>query len=718
MAFINTYQLTFQNNEGNIVTINISDTLSGVGTPVFTNLKTVKAELKVVSDDEDKFSIIKSKRIEFSFLPTSTVKLSTFLSAADDQYLVEAFIGATPIFSGWLVTDATREAFMPVEHKYPVELTASDNLGLLKDIPLTKPDGTNPRGRFRWIDYISWSLRKTGFDFPIKVVYGLLPDNYVSGDNSFDKCYLSAKSFEADINESVDCYEAIQRILKGCFLTQHQNEWWIVRVDELNGTDLRVYSFTYDGTLTGDTTVTLSLNIGKTENIKLINKDAEVMPERPIKYAKPTYKFEFPREIIDNYDFSRGTTWVSPFVVDLSLFIRSYSTLGAFPAQGEFGLVYKATGSGIYYKWSGAAYLPISGAEIPQGFAYVIDDWTLVKQGGGSPSINAYVVKIRQYGDEKERYVLMTSGATQHWLKSNRVPLGRFDKFTFSVDRRLTQNLTGSGISTEFFAQIRLFGEDGTFWTVTNIASGNEVPGNWIQTNSSFSSNSRFITVRYTRNQVDETKWMNGSVDADPVPVNGEIEILLWQNSTGAAAHFSNIQFEYIPYINGSYQKYTGQYNKVSQTVSTKAKREETVLMSDSPKKLFKGAIELKTGGGQYYLAENFYNVNAGTSGELGKAKFGKYQAFEIWNQFNRVVRKMQGSLKGLNTDNPTDMPSLLHQYVLTASSEHTTNKQYMLLSYSQDLDTCKWSGVFAEVYDSVADKLYNSDHEFKYTME
>jgi hypothetical protein len=716
MAYNIIYQLTFKNKENTIVDIYLSDTLSGEGSPVITPLVCTGAQIKIVNDNDDKFSIIKGKRLEFGFLPSASATLTTFLGAEDDRWLVHVYVGGIQILSAFLVTDATKEAFQPIEGKYPILLTASDNLGLLKEIPLTKPDGTNPRGKFKLIEYLSWALKKTGHNLPINIAYNLKPEGFLLADATHDEVYLDAKTFEKGINTSEDCYTVIEKILDGCFITQENNVWWIVRVDEIDGTPYQYYLYDADGVLLGNATTSKSKNIGKIEDIKFIGKDAEVMPERPVKYVEETFKLNLPREMPDNSDFNRGTTWVSPYVVNMSLFIREYALLADFPTTGEFDLTYKATGSGIYYKWTGATYLPISGAEVPQGFAYELDDWTLQRSTGGSPVINAYVTKIKQFGNEIGRYLAFTPGAIQHWVVSSRIDVNRFDKLTFSVDRRFLTNLTGSGLTTEFIAQIRLFGEDGTYWTVTNVAFGSFPANSWVPTNSTFTNDPMYIQKRYVRNDEDETKWSSTGVDTNPIPVSGTIEILLLQHTT-AEHHFANLQLELYMYINDSYQKYDAQINTVSHAINTKQKREDEVFIADSPHSSIKGTQFLKTAGGQYHKTKAWYNYLAGTSGELGIAPFGKYQAFERWNQHNRIIRKFQGSLIGMNTDtDPADIPGLLHNYTLTAVTDHTTDKKYMLLSYTQDLDTCKWSGVFAEVFDDNIGKLFNSDHEFKYT--
>lgn len=713
MPFLIQYQAQFLNNEGQLVTINLSDTESGVGTPTPINLVSAGAELIVVNDDEDKFSVIKGKRLEFSFVSTATESLTTFIFGSDNKWLVECLINTTQIFSGFLVTDQTRESFLPPA-TYLVHLVASDNLGLLKDIPLTKPDGTNPRGRFRLVDFVAWALKPIGLDLPINIAFNLKPEELTSLESAFDKVYTQSKTWEAEINESIDCYEVLQRLLLGCFLTQENNEWWIVRIDEMNG-PLNVFQFDSDGLLLGVNTFTLTKNVGRIETIKFISKDADVMLDRPVKYDKLTYKFEYPKEIIDNIDFNRGTTWISPFVVDMYFYLHNYPNLSDFPSTGDFDFTYHATSTGVYYKWTGTTYAIITGGEIPQGLAYVFEDWTL-ERDSGSVAISAHVVKIRQYGDEKSRYVEMTAGATLHRLKSSRVPVGYLDKFTFSVDRRINFKATGSGQTTDFIAQIRLFGEDGTFWTITNYQFRSDYPGKWVQSNSTFTSNPRFIAAQYVRNNTDTRNWIAGSVDADPVPVSGDLEILLLQHSIhgpGLLTHFANLQFHYIPYINGTYQKFNSLHNKVSQTIKTKNKREEQVYLYDRIKALFKGALEVKTAGGQYHSINGWYDGNLGTTGALGIASYGKYQAFDFWNQNRRVIRKIPGSLLGL--DSATQLPGLLHQYNLTAVSQHTTNKIFLLLSFSQNLDTCQWSGTFAELDDSVDTKIYNSDHELKF---
>lgn len=685
MAYELVYRMLFENFQQQEVIVHISDTTSGQINPTtFLDMvdpvsgKTLlqNIELKTVSDNDSKTGI-KSLRCEVTFRKAALYNVSTFVNGEDNRWLMEVFIANTsnPIFKGYLITDDNTEGFL-ADGVTSITLTASDNLGVLRDVPLTKDDGTVPRGYFKVIEYISWILKKTNLELTIRVAYNLFEENYNGASHaSFDKTYLHAKTFETGIRECENCHAALEKLIKGCFVTQVNGEWWIVRADEMNTSQLRYYTFDPDGTFTGVATVEKLKYIGRDETMMLRDKDAQVGLARQHKYDKQTFPLNLPIEIIDNIDFARGDDWISLI------------NLGSLAA------------------------------------AYVIEDWTL-ERDSGAVQINAYIRK--EYEDtlwtyERERFVVLTSGASsQHWIKSNPVYLHQYDKFDFSIDRRLSANQGGSGTITEFFAQIRLVADDGTFYTLTSEASGSEPAGGWVACNSTFTTNQRYVKLQYERDQVNEAEeWLNASVEAKPLPKDGNVYILLLNSSvygtpTTVDTHFSNLQFDYKPYINGGYPRYTGRYHKVSIDENRLANIEEDVFISDSPKKLFKGGLHIFDGT-NYVLAGNWYNYNAGTTGELGEEKFGKYQVFELWNQNNRVFRKLQGSLLYLDMDQPTNLPHLIHRFEFTVQTSHTTDKTYMLLSFTQNLVTCRWSGVFGECFDQIIGKSYDDDHEFKY---
>lgn len=675
MAYESIYRAEWKNFEGVMVILHISDTTTGqINPPTFHEMTALSCNKVVALDLEEKTGF-KPTRINFSFLATDTIGLMTFVEGEDNRWLVEVFIGNTSnnIFTGFLVMDATQRRFMP-DGTYGVEITATDCLGVLKETELSDFDGDIPRGRFRLIDYIAWCLSKTNLQLPIKAIYNLFEENYNgTSHDPFSTIYLEARTFEAGINKRESCYTVLQKILPGCVITQENGAWWILRTDEINSSSYRYYTYTYTGTYTGAATLSRVKQIGINNTFKLINRDALVQPERKKKYVRQTYNFKYPQELICNVNFSRGTT------------------------------------------------LPLS---IPGGAAYTIECWTPGRQGA-TPLVSPYIRRLFTNGYETERVVVLPQAAigtgftqTQHYIESEPIEVSQGDKFIFSVDGRLTQNISGSsGTYRDEIVQIRLYANDGTRWMITNESQVPYRSGDWVQSSSTFSTNRQYVKHIWNAAQEDETQWYSVSVVSSPIPRTGFITIVLMQSPLYGSitdTHYANLQFEYIPLIAGIYKQLTGQYHRVSTPEVYRANVEEEIYLANSPNPNFKGTL-WRYNGSTFLQAGRFYNFLAGTSGELGLEKYGKYEAFALWNQNNRVIRKFTGSVLGLNTTSPADLPGLLDRYDFTAPDSDVDNKYYQLAAFNQNLVNCQWSGTFMEVFDTVEGKSFDDPHEFVY---
>lgn len=679
MAYTSIYRLMFTNENNDDVIIHISDTTSGTGTPIYNDMVCTKARLQTSNDGEDKRAIIRSLRLSFAFQSTNTNYLSIFTEGEDNRWLVEAYLQSTSnaaFYTGYVIPDGTQEMFLDPE-LFEVEITATDNLASISEQPLRKADGTIPKGKFRIIDYISWCLSRTFLQLQINVAMNLREEHHTGTDDAaFEKVFLEAMSFETDINEREDCLTVLKKILGsfGCFITQINSEWWIIRVSEINDTAYKVYSWNYDGTYIVSAPATYEKLIGINDTIQLVNEDATIFPERQIQFAKQTIRFENFQEIICNINYTRGTL--------------------------------------------------NGGISVPSGYeAYApVECWANGKNLGygnslTSADVTGYIRKKIENGYETERILVLPSSTNRpHYFQSETVELNKGDKFNFSVDRRLTSDHTGSGFATDTIFKIRLRGNDGSYWAVIGTASSGRI-GSWKQGSGNFPV--QHFQYQWEPGKEDETQWISHSIEVDPLPVNGKVDIFLYQaNIFGNVndTHFANIQFDYIPLIDGVYQKVTGQYNKVSIDENRKANKDEEIYVSNMISPQWKGNV-FRYDGTNYVLGGNWYDYNLGTSGGLGLTRLGKWQAFGLWNQYNRLIRKFQGSLLGLDTDIP-ELPSMIHRYVFTAPSDASTNKFYQLLSFDMDLATCEWSGTFADAYDTVSGFDYGGDHEFKYTTK
>jgi hypothetical protein len=675
----------------------------GSGTPVITQLVASKPAFKVnvIDNDKDKFRSVRGKQATLMFKPQTGITASTFSSGADDEWIVEAVVVSTGffLFKGFLVMDDHQQSFLPVSHQYDIELTATDNLGTLKEVPLTDDSGLYIRGYKKIIEVIAQCLRKTGLQLDIIVRDSWMEESQTTFGPACNVTYLQMKTFEKDINEAVSCYDALQ-IIFGYRLSikQYNGEWWIENIDEKTTNQAYLFRFDYTGTYVGQDPLAYYIEaIGKNEEIKLLNKDGILSYTRPVKYSKLSYKYEFPREIIDNIDFTRGALFtpldMSPVTIDGKTYYQS---------------------------------------------KFHIDDWTALVGSGGieglgtTTTTNNYIRKL--YSDaaklyEVQRYVVIehTLSGGAFFIESTQIPVNAQDKFTISVDAKFQSDVfPGSGYMKFSTIQVRLYADDGTHYTLNGGFQADPVI-RWVLTSGSFSSNNNYVYVEGNGSD-DWTEWKTASAEAAPVPKSGTLQILLIHNQNSSYQTdrwFSNLQFDYNPYLNGSYSKYGGHSFKIEQAGNYKANIDETVQLGDSPSKLFKGAM-FKLVAGKYVLTERWY-----AGGDLLRQgivppyppssvylhPFGWLQVYAVWNQYNRRMIELSGSATGLKLDNVP--PDLIDTYQVIATTdagtEVTSVKEFMLVGMEQDYQEGQWNLSLAETYDSTTGKDFTTPLTFKY---
>ncbi|MFL5786660.1 MAG: hypothetical protein ACJ748_01290, partial [Flavisolibacter sp.] len=485
MPYTIAYNITTSGLEPNL-NVSIYDTttfVGGGGSQTYIQLTGAERpfSLAAIDNNRDKHTPIRAKQATIQFI-SGLASASTFSIGDDNRWYVEAVLNSGDVcFRGYLVMDDHQQPFL--SDPQIVTLTATDNLATLKDVSLTDLSGLNPRGKNKIIQYLAWALRKTGLNLEIMVANTFMEQTYPDLP-AWDHVYLDAKTFEKDINVSEDCYTVIEKILKwDCFLTQFNGNWWIGHIDEYDKPIIYSYQFDSSGNYISRNSdrTDLITSIGSTQVTKWVKEDCIVNYARPKKSVKLTYDFDYPKEIIDNIDFSRG------------------------PALG--------------------------GITLPTNYySYTLADWTtgIYLSGSTPPTDAAYIIRKIIDGYEKERYLVLKQPSTQvYYVKSNLIPVDLSDRFTIGVDTRLSANVGGSGTGfrRSGVMQVRFFGADGTYWFLHGPTSVDPDP-RWVSTNSSFSTNTDFIYVEDTVGD-DETQWITASCDAPPVPVAGNLEIWL-----------------------------------------------------------------------------------------------------------------------------------------------------------------------------------------------
>lgn len=712
----------------------------------------------ILDNERNKYTPIKAKQATITFKSNTTQQqvIDTFCDWPDNEWYVEITDNATGVFilKGFLMLSDMQGLLFP--DPTIVSLVVSDHLGSLREKPLVDSSGLTPEGKYRIAELLSMCLKQTGLSLNIKVVNnlrhgggqltnscvfsfagqyivtsGLLTNFFYVGqqivitgtasnngtrivtavDNTglvtqvtinaaivsevatatftdsssqshlYEKIYLDAKTFEKEIGESEDCYEVLTKILGyDCFLTQYEGAWWIYRVDEFDDNGTYIASFDPDGSLDsigGNTPIVM--DIGREEDVKFVNANNLMMPDRPYKSVRLNYSFEYPKEIVCNIDFTRGD---------------------------------------------------VDDDSNPLDITYLLECWTLYEGVPGYyGTVDGTTARIHRIFDtlsyEIEKYIVLTPRTTFEtstinaatYIQSQAIPIEEQDRFTVSVDYKLTDNSVG--IATKRLLRLVLNGNDGSWWILGEDSVGDGIPV-WYDT-SLWTTNSAKGGVDV---DFESDNWNTISWEAPAAPVTGNLYIWLNQLNQNSAVYdshdikYSNLRFVYDPYINGTYQKFSGQYNQVTRADEPdkyNAKLEDRVYISDAKKVLQKGCMFISHDGGTtFYRAQIYYSAAQFSLGyppdDSYLHPFGWHQIQAVWNQHRWNTRFFESSVLGLGEN----WPDVVYKYSLTDSNPNTNNRYFILISYSQNWKNQVWDAVFAECFRTDEGRVYTDDFIFK----
>lgn len=647
----------------------------------------------VVDNDEDKFTPIKSKQVEIQIHSSDRVDASKFTEGGDNRYYVEVETQAEGIiFVGWLSISDIEQEFLPDPNV--IILTATDGLGFLQDEPLVNFEGETPTGQYRLIYYLAFALARTGLKLDIKACMNIREETATTlaadtdGSGHFYRyMYLDTKTFEAEIGKLEDCLTVLEKILgENSFITQYKGKWVILRIDEIEtGHEYNFTRFDHLGEFVENTVETFQKDIGVDYSMAFMNDDAIVTYERPYRSILEKFRYEYPEEIICNIDFDRGEVRVAP-------------DLAAAESEGTYELDC----------WTKQKFPPTGTAIIPA-------------------DNDAYIKRLFEFGYEKDRFIVLTPGpaAALEGIMSQPVNISEKDRIEISVDWRLASNV-GSGdgeVAVKVF-NILLLADNGDYYYVERLIDSHEP----IWQGPMSGQNNTSVNYSWVAGDIDETEWTNISVTPPPAPVAGKLYVGLFKEWQGPGVyevdtHYSNLKVEITPYLNGSYERYTGQEHSVSQNNDKiKAVRESEVFISDAPRVAMKGALLVANDEGNAVLTGLFYDgakLPSGPSVQTQKMPYGQIQAFDVWNQFNRVFRKFEGTID--RTESSTQLPDILHKHVIRDINNNTTDgvqyRIFQLLHFEMDLHLCQWDCFLVEVFNTAVTKDYDG-HSFRYTTK
>lgn len=692
-----TYRIQFNNFEEQAVEATITNDAGSLGT---IDIEGAEDAVRIVSQDNDesKYSPIKAKKCVIKFLNSQSVALRTFATGEDNSWLVTVKINSLTVFIGYLEQGDIEEPFQYEENEIVV-LTATDGLGALKSRRLDDiynvwtPDNLKEN---RIIDYIAACLGATGLELTINVINNLREeDNDDTTDpttfgNIYATLYLNIKTWEDDqVGRYLNSYDILERILKDdCYLTQAKGEWWIVRVKELRPDfDMKKTVFDFDGTIVSFETLNYEKAIGlkdvsgtpfaaSPDASAFFSQDKTVASiSRPFKSVALKYNYDNPFEILCNQAFERGA-----FIADLA------------DEVDPDGITLQAK-------------------------SYEVDCWTYEK---GVPldvqDSDVYIERLFSLGQEKQRFVHFPETATNafYYLVCNeRIPVQVYDKFTLSFNVRYNTDFgSPSGEGEWEQAWVRLYADDGTFWSlnaVSGTASAFFDTATYWQATAADWLGSKVLRIVGEASSIDFTQWQSLSFDSPPMPRSGKLEIILInQDVTDTRTKdYGAINFEYIPYINGNYNTFSSQTDTSTRDGDYFSSIEDEVFIANAPTPVFKGAL-LKKDGSDFPLVGRFYDgqeYDSGT-GPGFYATYGELRVRAYHQQFRNGDEIYRATCQGLtegsiDTDSLDDHQDVIHRYFIRDIEPTTNTQAFQLVTQDVDLRNCEWTGTLIKNFDT-----------------
>lgn len=704
MSFLN-YYIRFENfiGEGEDVEIQIQDLATlddppGPTVEIELEGKDIAVLMDSVTNEDNKTEAIKGRRLTFGFNSgeydvdgvDTVVDVGTFSDGDDGRFRVRLGTGTGPLavpFLGNLVLDDNSEAFQPRPNA--VQLRAGEGFGNLKEIEFKDGDQI-AIGHYAIIDYFVMILDRLVTGQDIHVVFNLYEtDTDPEASHAFSDTYINALTFETDVDKREDCFTVLTKICEalGCFITNDNDGWWIIRWDEYDaiGTSIlthRVANFTNAGVLQNYTLENLTKRIASDQDVLyegyyMSFDSAQRRYQRKAKSVTHEYKYEQPKEVPCNSGFTRGQ-------VDDDV-------------------------------------LPLK--------TYVPSCWTL-KRGWGvnetTPNSDMRIwVRYDANDNEDERYLVFTpqaaSGGEFNYGVSEGIDIHEKDKFEFSVDYSADSDNAINGPASIGIAAVVLYGDDSTVWILgDNISALGDVQvPEWKLTNADLSVNFDYYQWFFDASSgaEDYTEFRTYSIDAPPAPVDGQVKIHLFAaNQLGSgiddfAIRYNNLQYTYIPLVGGTYQRVNGQRQQVTGDNDSRKEIVHQMYLGDSPKKLFKGALK-KFDGTNYVLTETWNDFLTATY--FTDVQLGKFIVFQWWNQFRKTRTVIETDVQGLNSGEATGIPGLIHRWAIQHEGQET--KWFMLTSFrAMDFYKCGWQGVFVETSDLDGDRNYDDTYLFSY---
>jgi hypothetical protein len=679
---------------------------------IATELQGLYARRQFLSGEGTIFDTIRASEYVFGFrLPVgSAYTYDDFLVSFHDEWKVRCWNEGNIEFEGWLTPSEGNSSFR--DHPYELELVATDGLGFLKTDGISRFDATPFDDENTLIEYVAGALAKTRLTLNIRTYCQIFEAS--TGDRNtdptadmFKSIQLDYRTYQEDSGEMMSCYEALEKTLaEGFTIYQWLGRWVILRCGDLQagpGPRLWYSEYTAEGVYESNEQEGFDAGqVAKQQVIHPRDGDQGVSTMYAVKFAKYTYKYVSWPELPKNIKFERGT------LLDEGPYIDEED----FDSDGNTTEII-----GSYKKYS-------------------IDDWDQgivdlfdLPHPAMAPTTNKFYRQsiYNEFGVEIDRRIIGESfensigsgSGNAFWLRSDGIPVKKGGRIEYGISKRFDNDFSSGGTTFTIPSVVYLVAADGSSaYFLDNNVSGTSSPKALWRKAVNLAGQ---LIMDYAPDQ-DTRDWNTLTVASNPLPVDGTIYIAIPANgpvgNTGPRQHFKDINITYHPYVAGGYIPVKGDSWNTAQNPDYKDSVNEEVFLSDSPEKIFKGA--LLQADGLTPTTRTWYRLNVNEQREFKElANLARY------NAAYRRMKRIQGTFGG-TTYRPINSrleiePLGFHRHFVFLDDPALAGKYFALVTpLTIDYSAGMIKATFVEIFDvNTQDGFVEGDtHEFKYIFK
>lgn len=209
--------------------------------------------LKFQNDVNEKRGVMRATYADMQFFENNVFNIDDLATSDETELRVKFYYNNELDWIGFVTPDFFNVA---IEANPQVNLTASDRIGILKDVEYPIDDYYTD-SRVTYMDILVKCLYETGLELNINAIidFDCLQFTSVSGRDTHPllDTYVSELRFITDEEneETMSCYDVIKSICDvfNCLFTQYKGEWWIVNKEQIEIGYGSLWTFDFEGNL-------------------------------------------------------------------------------------------------------------------------------------------------------------------------------------------------------------------------------------------------------------------------------------------------------------------------------------------------------------------------------------------------------------------------------------------------------------------------------------